>query len=93
MQPATQGPGRHEPRLRFSEVVVHPNTDQLWLLSAVDLLLLVIDRSGAVIGRHFFPADEMPQPEGAGFLPDGRLVLASEGVDGPAWLRIYDRYR
>jgi hypothetical protein len=53
--------------------------------------LLVTDRKGEVKGMHVFAADEMPQPEGATFLPDGSLALASEGVGGPAVLRNYGK--
>ena len=89
---ANEAAGLAKPRLRFSEVAVDPSGDRLWLLSATDRMLVVVGMNGAVLGQHIFSAEEMPQLEGAAFLPDGRLVLASEGVDGPAWLRIYSRF-
>lgn len=75
--------------LRFAEVAVHPRTGELWLLSAVDRAVIVADRSGAVLGLHFFTVDELPQPEAATFLPGGDLVIASEGAGGAAVLRVY----
>lgn len=75
--------------LRFAEVAVAPTTGHYWLLSSVDRAVVVVDRAGAVLGLHFFAESELRQPEGATFLPDGRLVLASEGGDGAAVLRVY----
>ena len=91
LRSANQALGLGKPKLRFSDVAVDPGGERLWLLSAVDRLLLVVARDGTVLGQHVFGEEELPQPEGATFLPDGRLVIASEGVGGPAWLRIYKR--
>lgn len=83
--------GKEKPfvRLLFAEVAVHPETGDLWLLSAGDRALLVVDRNGQLRGMHFFSTVEMPQPEAATFLPNGNLVLGSEGAGGPAVLRVY----
>jgi uncharacterized protein YjiK len=96
LPPRVSAKGHEKPslRLHFAEVAVHPDTGDLWLLcGAGDRAVLVVDRKGEVKGMHVFAADEMPQPEGATFLPDGSLALASEGVDGPAVLRIYGKSR
>ena len=83
--------GKEKPlvRLFFAEAAVHPETGDLWLLSAGDRALLVVDRNGQFRGMHFFPAEEMPQPEAATFLPNGHRVLGSEGAGGPAVVRAY----
>jgi uncharacterized protein YjiK len=83
--------GRSRPtlRLHWSEVAVDPRSGNLWLLSGVDRAVVVVDRAGAVLGLHVFAADELPQPEGITFLPDGELVLASEAAGGTAVLRCY----
>ena len=85
--------GKEKPlvRLFFAEVAVHPETGDLWLLSAGDRALLVVDRNGQFRGMHFFSTDEMPQPEAATFLPNCDLVLGSEGAGSPAVLRVYAR--
>lgn len=75
--------------LRFSEVAVHADTGRVWLLSAADHAVLVLERDGRLAGFWRFSKDLLPQPEGATFLPDGRLVLASEGVGGPARLCVF----
>ena len=85
--------GKEKPlvRLFFAEVAVHPETGDLWLLSAGDRALLVVDGKGQLRGMHFFSTVEMPQPEAATFLPSGNFVLGSEGAGGPAVLRVYAR--
>jgi uncharacterized protein YjiK len=80
-------------RLRFAEVAVQPGPGHYWLLSAIDRALVVVDRTGAVVGLHFFSGRELPQPEAATFLPSGDLVLASEGDGGPAALHVYGAVR
>jgi len=85
--------GKEKPsvRLFFAEVAMHPQTGDLWLLSAGDRALLVVDRNGQFRGMHFFSAVEMPQPEAATFLPNCDLVLGSEGAGGQGVLRVYAR--
>jgi uncharacterized protein YjiK len=90
---STRGGERPAFRLRFSEVAVQPQTGALWLLSGVDRAVIVAERSGEVRGLHFFAASELPQPEGATFLPDGDLAIASEGDGGAAVLRVYGKPR
>jgi uncharacterized protein YjiK len=80
-------------RLHLSEVAVHPTTGDRWLLAGADRVLLVVDGGGAVKGLHIFPTEQLPQPEGATFLPGGDLVIASEGVGGAAVLHIYAQAR
>lgn len=92
LRDAHEDMGLDKPRLKFSEVAIDPAGDRLWLLSATDRMLVVVDLQGRVLGQHVFPAHELPQPEGLAFLPGGRVVLASEGVDGPGWLRIYGQW-
>lgn len=78
-------------KLLFSEVAVDPRSHDLWLVSGVDRALLRVDRTGVLRELRVFPEAELPQPEGLAFLPDGRLLVASEGKGGPGLLRIVDR--
>ncbi|MCY2957238.1 MAG: SdiA-regulated domain-containing protein [Planctomycetota bacterium] len=77
--------------LRLSEVAVAPDTGDFWLLSGADRTMLVVDRAGKVKGLHQFAEATLAQPEGATFLPNGELVIASEGVDRDAVLHIYGK--
>lgn len=66
-------------KLRYSSVAVHPVTDHYYLLSAVDRTLLVVDRQGKLIALEQLDAALLPKPEGITFMPNGDLVLSSEG--------------
>lgn len=87
-----RGKKRLDIALRFSEIAVHPVTGCYHLLSGVDGMLLVLDRQGRLRHLHFFDGDGFDQPEGVTFLADGSMVVASEGRDAPASLRVF-RYR
>ena len=75
--------------LRFSEVAVHPLSGAIWLLSAADHALLCVDAAGKLLQFYRLDATDLPQPEGLTFLPDGALVLTSEGGESRARLRVY----
>lgn len=66
-------------KLRFSSVAAHPRNGHFYLLSAVDRTLTVVDRKGRLMDLAILDADVLPKPEGITFLPDGELVLSSEG--------------
>lgn len=67
-----------------SEIAVVPGRRELLLLSAIDHLLLRVDFEGRLLACRRLDAAALPQPEGMAFLPDGRLVAASEGRGGAA---------
>tara|TARA_R110002126_G_scaffold274595_1_gene419687 strand:- start:10321 stop:11274 length:954 start_codon:yes stop_codon:yes gene_type:complete len=76
-------------KLRFSSVAVHPYSNQLFVLSAVDAAVLAFDRDGELRGAHFFDPESMPKIEGMTFMANGDLVIASEGMDGPARIAVF----
>src|SRR5690606_27840280 len=86
-----RGGERSALRLLFSCVAVEPRTGWIWLLSAVDRVLLAVDRDGTLQALHRLEAELLPKPEGVTFLPGGEMVLTSEGVDGPGRLVAYRR--
>ena len=86
-----RGGERSALRLLFSCVAVEPRTGWIWLLSAVDRVLLAVDRDGTLQALHRLEAELLPKPEGVTFLPGGEMVLTSEGVDGPGRLVVYRR--
>jgi uncharacterized protein YjiK len=86
-----RGRTRSDLRLACSEILAVPGTDHLLVLSAVDRTLLEVDRTGRLLGAWLLDAKELPQPEGMTFLPDGRLLVSSEGVGGPGVVRVVRR--
>lgn len=81
---------RPELRLLVSELAIDTACDEVLLLSAADRILLRCDRSGHLRAFRRFDERVLPQPEGLAVLPDGRVVVASEGVGGPARLLVID---
>lgn len=75
--------------LHFSDLSVRPATGDVFLLSAVDQLLLVVSPTGAVRYVHRLDPSLLPQPESLTFLPDGDLLIGSEGGSGKARLCRY----
>ena len=77
-----KGRERVELELTCSELCLVPGKRELLLLSAVDHLLLRVDLDGRLLATRLLDRELLPQPEGMTFLPDGRLVVASEGDGG-----------
>lgn len=87
--------GRERVRLqvRFASIAVHPETGDLYALSAVDGALLTFARDGTLLAAHLFDEQEMPKPEGVTFLPNGDLVIASEGVGAASRIQVFSYRR
>ncbi len=84
-----KGKPRPDLKLRFSGVAVHPQTHEIWMLSSADHLVLAFARSGDLRVLRALDPKLFPKPEGITFLPDGSLVLSTEGEDGPARMCVY----
>lgn len=80
--------GRGPIELAVSDLLMAPDGSALLLLSAVDRLLVRVERSGRVLGHRWLEADGLTKPEGLTWLADGRLLVASEGRGGAGRLQI-----
>ncbi len=60
-----------------SAAEIHPVTKALYVLSASDRLLVVLQ--GETITVHPLPAEIFYKPEGLAFLPNGDMLISSEG--------------
>ncbi len=67
-----------------SSIAVHPLSDRFYILSAVDQLLVVINRDGTIENIIQLPIDLFPKPEGITFLPNGDMLISNEGKGGQA---------
>ena len=76
-------------RFKPSAIALHPHRDELWVLSAATRALAVVSLDGALRAAYPLPRDPLYQPEGLAFLPNGDLLIASEGVDKNAALVHY----
>ena len=83
--------GARRPLLRFmpSSLAVHPVTDEILVLSAMDHVLAAFDRSGKVTGYALLDTRLFRQPEGLTVLPNGDLVITNEAAGRtPTLLRL-----
>ncbi|HRH39821.1 MAG TPA: SdiA-regulated domain-containing protein [Flavobacteriales bacterium] len=80
-------------KLRLASVAVDPISDHYFLLSAVDRTLLVLDRNGAFVDLFLLNAALLPKPEGITFLPNGDLIITSEGKGTPPRLVRYPAFK
>ncbi len=70
-----------------SAVAVHPTTGQLYLVSSVGKILMILNASGQIDYLHKLDKDTYAQPEGLAFGADGTLYISSERKgDRPARL-------
>tara|TARA_R110002072_G_scaffold139249_2_gene282726 strand:+ start:17439 stop:18395 length:957 start_codon:yes stop_codon:yes gene_type:complete len=82
-----KGKRKVELRLYGSELLALPGGDLL-MLAPKDRLLLRIDPDGNVVATQALDMDLLPQPEAMALLPDGRLLIGSEGRDLPARIAV-----
>lgn len=78
-------------KLRFSSVALDPVSDRYYILSAVDHMLLVVDRQGGLAALHQLDAKLFPKPEGITFLPSGTLLISNEGKGATPNILRFDR--
>lgn len=73
-----------ERTFRPSDLAVHPQTGEFYVLEGVHPKLLILNTKGDI--RRVIDLDEkyFPQPEGITFSPDGRLFISNEGHGQPA---------
>lgn len=65
-----------------SSIAVHPRTDEIYVMSAVDQTLVVFDKKGKIVS--FMKLDEkiFEKPEGITFLENGDLIITNHGEFG-----------
>ena len=71
-----------EKKIRFkpSAAAIHPITDELYIISSINKLLVITDRKGNP--KQTFPIDAalFKQPEGITFTPHGDLIISNEAA-------------
>lgn len=71
-----------------SSIAVHPRTDEIYIISAVDQTLAVFDKSGNLINYMRLDPVLFNKPEGITFLENGDMIITNEGQMGvPTLLR------
>jgi uncharacterized protein YjiK len=79
--------GKTKPfNFRPSSLAVHPITDEIYILSAEDFLLVVMNRSEEIVNVTKLDEELFPKAEGITFLRNGTMIITSEAIDKPAKL-------
>ncbi len=71
---------------RPSGIAIHPLTDEIYMISSVGKLLVVLDRDGYILGVHALDPNLFRQPEGICFSPEGDLYISNEGRGGKGYV-------
>ena len=71
-------------RLRPSEIEIHPNSSEIYILDAKAPKILILDLEGMIKKVYKLNEDEFSQPEGISFHPDGTLYISNEAGNEPA---------
>lgn len=73
--------GEKKLHLKPSAAAIHPVTKELYIISSVNKLLLIADKSGNV--KEVYPLDPViyKQPEGITFTPWGDLLISNEAAE------------
>ena len=69
-----------------SSLAVHPFTDEIYILSAVDKSLAVFTKQGELKNYQLLDPLLFNQPEGITFLADGTMIITNEGQMGHSTL-------
>jgi uncharacterized protein YjiK len=64
---------------RPSDMTVHPQTGEIYILDGVIPQLLILNSSGIIKDVYSFNPEFFPQPEGIAFSPEGTLFISNEG--------------
>lgn len=72
--------------LRPSAIAIHPLTNRLYVISAIEKLLFVFNMEGSVEHIERFDPQLFNQPEGITFLDNGDMLISNEGGAGRATL-------
>jgi uncharacterized protein YjiK len=71
---------------RPSGIAIHPLTDEIYMISSVGKLLVVLDREGYILGVQSLDPNLFRQPEGICFSPEGDLFISNEGRGGKGYV-------
>jgi uncharacterized protein YjiK len=69
-----------------SGIAIHPQTGEIYIISSVGKLLIVINRRGKVLNVTELDPKIFRQPEGICFSPSGDLYISSEGQGGKGYI-------
>ena len=78
-----------DPTLQPSGIAIHPQSKNIYILSSVGKVLLVLNPDAEMKALLKLDKKLHPQPEGICFAPDGTLYISNEGKKGKARILSY----
>jgi len=78
MQPITKKLGAEKMKLKVSAAAINPVTNELYILSSLDHLIVVTDRKGKLIDLFELDPGIYKQAEGIAFTPSGDMIISNE---------------
>lgn len=78
-------PSNHTP-IKSSGIAIHPITKDIFLISSVGKLLIVLDKKGNIKDMATLKRKMLVQPEGICFDKEGNLFISSEGRGGKGYI-------
>ena len=75
-----------ETNFQPSGIAIHPFHGQIYIISSVGKLLIILNRSGKVVDVQELDAKIFRQPEGICFSPTGDLYISNEGQGGKGYI-------
>lgn len=82
--------GRDAKQFRPSAIAVSPDDAYIYILSTVGRMLVVVDRSHAIVAVDYLPRKVHRQPEGLAFDSEGAMYITNEGRSGRGTLHRFD---
>lgn len=75
---------------RPASLAVHPLTDELYVISAADQLLLVMNRNAEVLQMKQLPLAQFAKAEGITFLHNGTMIITNEAAGKTPNLYVFE---
>jgi uncharacterized protein YjiK len=82
-------PGKGDLTFQPSEVAIHPLTDEIYLISSVGNLLVVMSRGGEILQVRSLDPGLFKQPEGLCFAENGDMFISDEGRSGKGNILVF----
>jgi uncharacterized protein YjiK len=80
-------------RFKPSAAAINPVTGELYIVSAINELLVVTDRSGNIKNMYRLNSKIFNHPEGIAFTPAGNLFISNEGEEFKPATILYYQYQ
>jgi len=69
-------------KFRPSGIAIHPQSNDIYIVSAIDNIIIVLSQTGKIIDVKQLDISIFNQPEGITFLKNGETLIANEGGQG-----------